>query len=135
MIRYSLTCSEGHDFDSWFASSAAFDTLSEAGRVACPSCGSARVSKALMAPGVGAGGGDAALSGAAPHPLELLRREIEAKSEYVGRDFASRARAMHEGAARARPIHGEARPAEARALIEEGVPIAPLPFRPRAKTN
>lgn len=67
--------------------------------------------------------------------LAALRAHVEAHSDYVGLDFAAEARAMHEGTAPARAIHGEARPDEARKLIEDGVPVAPLPFLPRAKAN
>jgi hypothetical protein len=49
--------------------------------------------------------------------------------------FAAEARAMHLGEAPERPIHGEARLDEARALVDEGVPVAPLPFLPRNRTN
>ncbi|RVV98968.1 DUF1178 family protein [Mesobaculum littorinae] len=67
--------------------------------------------------------------------LEELRRKVEASSDYVGRDFAAEARAMHDGSKPERPIYGEARTDEARALIEDGIPVAPLPFLPKRKTN
>ena len=67
--------------------------------------------------------------------LQALRRKIETSSDYVGLSFAEEARAMHEGTRPARAIHGEARPEDARKLIEDGVPVAPLPFVPRPKTN
>ena len=50
MIRYTLKCAKGHDFDGWFASAAAFDKLHAAGMVACTLCGATEVEKALMAP-------------------------------------------------------------------------------------
>jgi hypothetical protein len=67
--------------------------------------------------------------------LAALRRQVEENSDYVGLNFAAEARAMHDGALPERPIHGEARLEEARALLEDGVPVAPLPFLPRRKTN
>ncbi|MBD3765289.1 MAG: DUF1178 family protein, partial [Rhodobacterales bacterium] len=67
--------------------------------------------------------------------LAALRRQIEETSDYVGLNFAAEARAMHTGETPARPIWGEARPDEARALIDEGVPVAPLPFVPPRRTN
>ncbi len=87
-----------------------------------------------------------AASGQPPGPLSApaterekalaeLRRRVEENSEYVGMSFAAEARAMHDGEAPERSIWGEARPDEARQLIEDGVPVAPLPFRPRAKSN
>ena len=50
MIRYALACGDGHEFESWFANSAAFDKQKKRGLVTCPVCGSAKVDKAIMAP-------------------------------------------------------------------------------------
>jgi len=138
MIRYDLKCDKGHDFDSWFAGSAAYDRLSASGHVACPDCGSTKVAKALMAPAVASSAPSPSL--ATPRdPREAaladLRRKVEESSEYVGLSFAAEARAMHDGHVPERPIHGEARLDEARKLIEDGVPVAPLPFLPSRKTN
>ncbi|SPJ25260.1 DUF1178 family protein [Palleronia abyssalis] len=128
MIRYSLKCRRDHSFESWFKSADAFDTLLAEGRVECPDCGSTRVEKAPMAPRV---------SAKAPeeHPLARLRRKVEAESDYVGTSFASEARAMHTGDSPKRSIWGEAKPEDAKALVEDGVPIAPLPFIPKRKAN
>ncbi|MFS4582335.1 DUF1178 family protein [Phaeobacter sp. C3_T13_0] len=178
MIQYALKCAEGHSFDSWFQSAAAFDKLAAAGLVSCAQCGSTKIEKAIMAPRVRPGrnavssvgdsgprynGSSAAASasesqlpapsqntapkamagaGALSTPsgeLEAavaeLRRKIEKNSDYVGKDFASEARAMHLGDTPERAIHGEAKPEEAKALIEDGVPLLPLPFMPNRKTN
>lgn len=154
MIRYDLKCSEGHPFDSWFASSAAYDRLHHAGCVCCPVCGSTQIEKALMAPALrtaGAPDTPATAAGEAtaapdqapalpPAPqrqeaIAALKREIERRSEYVGLSFAKEARRIHAGEAPERMIHGEADLKETRALIEEGVPIAPLPFIPTRRTN
>lgn len=129
MIRYALRCAEGHSFDSWFASGAEYDRLHASALLSCAVCGDARVEKELMAPRVSAGGGAlSAPASPAEQALAELRRRVEAASEDVGRDFPDEARRIHAGEAEARPIIGEARPAEARALVEEGVPIAPLPW-------
>lgn len=151
MIRYALRCRSGHDFESWFRSAEAYDTLRAAGHVACPECGVSEVEKALMAPQVRPARRKAAAAPPAPAEapaaplsapaserearLAALRREIEAKSEYVGMQFAAEARRIHAGDAPERSIHGEARIEEARALVEEGVPVAPLPFLPARKAN
>jgi hypothetical protein len=146
MIRYDLKCPEGHDFDSWFQSAAAFDSLLTRGLVACPSCGSGKVEKALMAPSVRPSEKARAADVPADRPLSApanpveaalaeMRRHVEQNSEYVGLNFVTEARRMHTGDAPERAIHGEAKPEEARALIAEGVPVAPLPFLPRSKTN
>jgi len=130
MIKYTLDCPEGHRFESWFQSGAAYDGLRDRGLVTCPDCGRADVAKAIMAPSV-----KTAKRADAVEKLQALRAEVEANSDYVGRDFVSQARAMHLGDAPERAIHGEAKLAEAKALIDEGVPILPLPFIPKAKTN
>ncbi|MBF9059939.1 DUF1178 family protein [Rhodobacterales bacterium HKCCSP123] len=147
MIRYALKCAEGHSFESWFQSADAYEALASKGLVSCAVCGGAEVTKALMAPRVSAAEGaadgpvaahDRPLSAPA-HPAEqmlrALREHLKTTSTYVGGRFAQEARAMHLGETDERPIHGEASPAEARALIEEGVPIAPLPILPPDKTN
>lgn len=137
MIRYDLTCDQGHAFDSWFASAAAYDRLAAAGHVACPECGSSKVAKALMAPSVVARPerGLTAPRDAREAALAELRARIEAESDYVGLSFAAEARAMHEGRVPERAIHGEAKLEDARKLIEDGVPVAPLPWLPTRKAN
>lgn len=135
MIRYALRCDGGHDFDGWFRSSQAFDTMRAAGHVACTHCGSGAVEKSLMAPSVPVKSAAKPAENPAEAALAALRRQVEANSDYVGLKFVDEARAMHEGRAPGRAIHGEARPEDARKLIEDGVPVAPLPFIPRQKTN
>ncbi|MDF3852846.1 DUF1178 family protein [Paracoccus sp. P2] len=139
MIRYALRCEKGHDFDGWFRSSDGFESLRAAGQVTCTHCGSAQVDKALMAPRV-AQSRDEAPDLHSPRndheaALERLRRHVEENSDYVGMSFAAEARAMHEGLAPERAIHGEARLEEARKLLEDGIPVAPLPFRSRQRAN
>lgn len=145
MIRYALKCRDDHAFESWFQNAAAYDALAAAGHVACPVCGSADVEKSLMAPSVAVKSGATPAVPARPdlstpsNPLEeamtALRRQIEDKSEYVGMNFATEARRIHQGDAPERAIYGEARPDEAKKLIEDGVPVAPLPFLPGRKAN
>ncbi|MCU0801130.1 MAG: DUF1178 family protein [Rhodobacteraceae bacterium] len=139
MIRYDLTCDQGHAFDGWFQSAHVFDSLTAAGHVLCAHCGSAAVTKALMAPAVSSSNatprGLAAARTAQETALAALRAKVEAEADYVGTDFAAEARAIHTGTAPERPIYGEAGADEARALIADGVPVAPLPFMPTRKTN
>ena len=133
MIRYALRCENAHSFESWFGSGADFDRLQAAGHVACAICGSVAVAKDLMAPAVATSAERPLSAPASPaeQALAELRRRIEAESDDVGRDFVREARAIHDGEAPARAIIGEARPAEARSLIEDGIPIAPLPWSSR----
>ena len=143
MIRYSLKCEAGHGFESWFKGAEAFSALLTAGQLSCPVCGTVAVEKELMAPAVR----PARTAAASTRPdlsvpaseieakITALRRQIEENSEYVGMNFAAEARAMHSGETPDRPIYGEAKPEEARAMIEEGLPVAPLPFLPARKVN
>lgn len=139
MIQFSLRCDADHQFQSWFQSAAAFDKLFAAGLVSCVVCGSSSVEKALMAPHVQTARAKDMHPLATSHPAEQalaeLRRRIEEKADYVGPAFAREARDMHNGLIPERPIYGEARPEEARRLIEDGVPVAPLPFAPRRRSN
>ncbi|MGV8984991.1 MAG: DUF1178 family protein [Cypionkella sp.] len=136
MIRYTLKCSADHGFDSWFQSASAYDSLAAAGHVACPVCGVTAVEKSLMTPGVALGQAQLSVpQNDKEKAVAALRRKVEENAEYVGVDFVAEARKMHEGSAPERSIYGEARPEEAIKLLEEGVPVAPLPFMPTRKTN
>lgn len=133
MIRYSLRCTNDHRFEAWYSSGADYDRLIAAGHVSCVVCGTTGVEKDLMAPRLGGASQEterplSAPASPAEQALAEMRRRIEAQSENVGRNFAREARRIHSGEAPERSIIGEARPAEARALIEDGVPIAPLPW-------
>jgi len=141
MIQYTLRCDKDHSFESWFQSAAAFDTLKAKGHLTCAICGSPHVDKAVMSPRLGPG--RAVTPAEKPHPpaveadtaLQEMKAKIEANSDYVGPRFVDEARAMHLGDVPERSIYGEATPQAAKALIEEGVPVLPLPFMPTRKTN
>jgi hypothetical protein len=139
MIRYALRCSQDHRFDAWFGSSDDYDRLRAGGLVSCAVCGSTEVEKELMAPRVATIPSEAAPDLSRPaspaeQALAELRRKVESTSEDVGGRFAEEARAIHDGLAPRRSIIGEAKPAEARALIDDGIPVAPLPWS-RNRTN
>jgi hypothetical protein len=145
MIKYALGCERGHSFESWFPDSNSYDVQARRGLIACAECGSTRISKALMAPAVVGGKktSQRALETSAT-PVALLddrqqrlremarhlRKEIIANTDDVGSKFPEEARAIHDGEAPARSIRGQASLEEARALIEEGVGVLPLPFPP-----
>lgn len=140
MIRYALKCADGHRFDSWFQSAAAYDRLAAVGHVACAVCGTGEVAKDLMTPRVSPETKVPARALSQPaspaeQALAELRRKIEKDSTYVGDRFADEARKMHEGETPKRQIHGEARLVDAKKLLEDGIPVAPLPFPPRRSTQ
>lgn len=151
MIRYALRCERGHEFESWFQSSAAYDSQHRRGLVTCPACESTKVDKAIMAPRIARKG----KSRSAPEPvaapaqdassaslvmapqerelvakLKELRDHVLKNADNVGKKFPDEARKMHYGDVEHRAIYGEATAEEARALIDEGVEVAPLPVLP-----
>lgn len=155
MIVFDLKCyDQGHIFEGWFASSADYEMQRESGMISCPVCGDSHVRKAVMSPAIGAKSnqhsampthappeGERAIAlsnGTATAEMEQMQNliaklaEVQArllqKSEWVGRDFADRARAMHYGEEAPKQIHGEVAAHEARELIEEGLEVAPLPL-------
>jgi hypothetical protein len=128
MIRYQLACTSGHDFEGWFQSSEAYDKQAAAHQVACPICGSQSVDKAIMAPRV-AKRRDAV----PPDGRELLRRiraEVERRAEYVGTRFAEEARRIHFEEEAPRGIYGKATKSEVERLLDDGVPVLPVPALP-----
>lgn len=147
MIRFALKCSQGHSFDSWFKSNDAYDSLRAAGMVACAVCGVASVEKDLMAPTLSKGSKSPAGPALPPAPslsapaspaeqaLAELRKKVEANSDYVGSKFTEEARRIHNGDTPQRSIYGEATAKDAKEMIEDGIPVVPLPFMPGRKTN
>ena len=144
MIHYDLICEEGHEFDGWFSNSAAFDDQVRSGLVTCIHCGSVKVEKQLMAPGIPVKGNRKSEPPAKPilastfdprqqkivQAMRELRRAVEENSEYVGDKFAEEARKIHYEEAEKRGIYGETTPQDAQALVEEGIEIHPLPDLP-----
>jgi len=139
MIRYALQCEHGHEFEGWFGASSDYEEQHARGLMDCPMCGSKNVSKAIMAPAVS---GTKAQRAEAPPPqaqemmmqaAQAVRQHVEDNFDYVGDAFASEARAIHEGKSEARGIYGEASGSEVKKLIEDGVPVAPLPPAPAKK--
>lgn len=156
MIVFDLACKNaGHVFEIWFGSSVDYEDQKARGLVMCPYCGSTEVDKAVMAPNVTPKGNRRNEAPAAapvpaaanmPSPAEFKAMvsklaEVQARmldgSDYVGSRFADEARSMHLGEQESRPIHGQTSPEEAKALIDEGVPVAPLllPVRPPKSEN
>ncbi|MBC7312739.1 MAG: DUF1178 family protein [Rhizobium sp.] len=138
MIRYALICDKGHDFEGWFSESGDFDRQKASGYLSCPACGSLEVSKVLMAPSVSTARQKEAVHAlavtevqkAAMATLKEAVASIRANSEDVGDRFPEEARKIHYGEAEARGIIGEASIAEVKALVDEGIEIAPLPVLP-----
>ncbi|MGZ3347086.1 MAG: DUF1178 family protein, partial [Caulobacteraceae bacterium] len=137
MIRYALLCEHDHDFEGWFGASSDYEDQQARGLLECPVCGSKAVRKAIMSPAVAGTKAQTGVSGPPPEAREMMmqaaqavRQHVEDNFDYVGDAFASEARAIHEGRSEERGIYGEASGAEVKKLVEDGVPVAPLPQRP-----
>jgi hypothetical protein len=157
MIRYALACDKGHQFESWFADSAAYDKQAKRSLVACPHCGSTKVEKAIMAPRlagarkrkapVEAPVSDVTTPAAAPEAstpvammtpqeqelrgkLKELRDHLTKNADNVGAKFPDEARKMHYGETEHRSIYGVATADDAKELAEEGIAFHPLPILP-----
>jgi predicted amidohydrolase len=137
VIVFDLRCEgSGHVFEAWFGSSSDYEQQRARQLIQCPICGDGEIGKAVMAPRLASGSGqaDAQPMMSAPEAKQLLaamaamQKRLLSGSEHVGRRFADEARAIHLGEVEKRSIHGEATRAEAEALREEGVAVAPLPF-------
>jgi hypothetical protein len=157
VIRYALHCDKGHDFESWFPNSAAYDKQVKRKLVSCPACGSTKVEKAIMAPRLARADTSTALARTdvpAPAPaaneasetapvamispqeqefrakLKELRDHLISNSDDVGKQFPEEARKMHYGESEVRSIHGEASLEDAKELADEGIELFPLPPLP-----
>jgi hypothetical protein len=137
MIRFSLHCDNDHDFDGWFRSGEDFETQNKRGLVSCPTCHSAKVEKALMAPAVTTGRKAEKVALIASDEqrkmmamVKEMAENVRKTADYVGDKFAEEARKIHFGDAEARGIYGEATVEEARQLADDGVEFMPLPLLP-----
>ncbi len=140
MIRFSLHCDHGHEFEGWFRDNADFDRQSERKLVSCPVCNSPEIQKSLMAPAVSTSRSKEqvaiAMGEAQKQMLEQMRelsRKVRENADYVGDQFAEEARKIHFGETEARGIYGEASKEDVHSLIEDGVDVMPLPAFPEDK--
>ena len=147
MIKYTLVCEQRHEFESWFASSVAYDKQAKRGLVNCPTCGSPKVEKAIMAPRLSGArkGSSVAETPAAPvamlspqeqelrTKLKELREHITKNADYVGQKFPEEARKMHYGETDHRSFYGEASLEAAKELHDEGIELHALPILPDEK--
>lgn len=161
MIKFALVCEDEHDFESWFPDGAAYETQVKRGQVTCPVCNSSRIGKAIMAPALLARRRTGpppeppiAPSGSAPEPaadearpvallderqvalramMQHIRSKIVESTDDVGKRFPQEARKMHDGDIPTRSIRGEASIEDAKALIEDGIQILPMPILPEER--
>jgi hypothetical protein len=147
MILYQLQCDKEHSFEAWFRDSQAFDTQSKRKLLSCPTCGSSKITKALMAPRIGKSGRDnhpqttqhAPVESSfklTPEAVELKRKLKELQShiskecDYVGSNFAEEARKIHYGEVTPHGIYGETSSEDAKELVDEGIEFSSIPWVP-----
>ena len=133
MIRYTLKCNKGHQFDSWFSDSKSFEKLKNNGHLECAICSSKNVDKSLMVPRINSGRDEKKETLISPQSaiekeIAALKHKIKTTATDVGEKFSIEARAMHYGEKEEKPIIGKASLDEARDLAEEGIPFVPLPW-------
>jgi hypothetical protein len=129
-----LQCPGGHRFEGWFASADDFESQLSRKLVECPICGATEVSRLPSAPRLNLSGAAEPAQQGGPDVSELQARVMRAlrevldKTENVGDRFAEEARRIHYNEAPARNIRGVTTPEDARALVEEGIDVMPLPI-------
>ena len=133
MIKYTLNCNNGHQFESWFSNSASFEKLQKNRLLECTVCLSKEVEKSLMAPRITPDSVEKretliSAQTALEKEIKALKRKIKTTATDVGETFTIEARAMHYGEKEEKPIIGKATLNEARDLAEEGIPFVPLPW-------
>ena len=133
MIKYTLTCNNGHQFESWFSNSDSFEKLKKKGHLECAVCSSKEIEKSLMAPRITPNSRKKketliSAQSALEKEIKALKNKIKKTARDVGEDFPAEARAMHYGEKEEKPIIGKTTLEEARDLAEEGIPFAPLPW-------
>jgi len=137
LICFSLICEHEHEFEAWFRNNDDFDKQKKRGFVDCPTCGSHKIEKALMAPAVSTSRKQEKMALAmgeaqkqAMAQLKALAEKVRENADYVGDKFAEEARKIHFGETDPRGIYGEATPEEAQSLAEDGVEFMPIPSFP-----
>ena len=133
MIKYTLNCENGHQFDSWFSDSESFEKLKKRGHLECPICSSKKIEKSLMTPRITSDSEKKnktfiSAQSSLEKEIKALRKKIKATAIDVGENFPTVARAMHYGEKEEKPIIGKTTVDEAKDLAEEGIPFIPLPW-------
>ena len=133
MIKYTLICNNGHQFESWFSDSASFEKLKKNKHLECNICHSKEVEKSLMAPRITSDSVEkretlVSAQTALEKEITELKHKIKTTATDVGENFPMEARAMHYGEKEEKPIIGKTTLNEARELAEEGISFVPLPW-------
>ncbi len=142
---FDLCCGNGHAFEGWFSSDTDYHAQLHGGLLVCPLCADHGVVRMPSAPRLNLGsveasekseptqqkGMQASLMPSAQQlqqALMKMAREISATAEDVGERFAEEARRIHYQEAPERGIRGVTSTQEAQALVDEGIPVVPMPF-------
>ncbi len=140
MILFDLSCEKKHVFEAWFPSSSKFEEQRKKNLIKCPYCNSSKIKKSLMAPNININESrknvnsqviSTQYSKEIEKKIKELKSYINKNSEDVGKNFAEEARRIYYGETKSRSIRGETTLAEAKELIDEGVPVTKLPWGKR----
>tara|TARA_B100000902_G_C26782063_1_gene655562 strand:+ start:68 stop:499 length:432 start_codon:yes stop_codon:yes gene_type:complete len=140
MILFDLNCDNGHTFEAWFASSEEYEKQTKKKLINCPLCNSNKIKKALMAPNLkGTKKSNKNLEQKKAHEesrkinrkIKELKKFVEKNTEDVGKSFTEEAKKIYYGETKPRSIRGETTKEQAKELLEEGIPIAKLPWSSR----
>ena len=138
MINFNLICETCKtEFEGWFDNSKEFDKQKRKNLLLCPSCNSSSINKSLMAPNLSKkeNSKKSKLKKAMINDVNKYRKIIEKNFDYVGDNFTEEAKKIKYGETKDRPIYGEANIEQTKELIDEDIPVVPLPWSSSKKTN
>ena len=136
MIKYKLVCKNcGNCFDSWFASSKEYENLKKLKHVNCDNCNSLKVEKTLMTPSIFNSKKEKPVIyknkkyTKIKNTIKEYQKFIKNNFEYVGEDFAYKARSIHyNNKKKSKGIYGNATVKEVKELKEEGIDTEVIPW-------
>tara|TARA_B100000963_G_C22556558_1_gene639302 strand:- start:243 stop:665 length:423 start_codon:yes stop_codon:yes gene_type:complete len=135
MIKYNLTCKNGHEFISWFSNSSEFDNLKVKRLLECIYCSSKKIEKSIMSPMVSGGkikeNNEKNLKGRflkEKNELLKIRNYIEKNFEFVGNDLSKKVREVYYDKKTNKKIYGTATAEEREELAEEGIDLISIPW-------
>tara|TARA_A100001015_G_scaffold317542_2_gene434814 strand:+ start:552 stop:974 length:423 start_codon:yes stop_codon:yes gene_type:complete len=134
MIKYNLNCKKNHEFESWFSSSREFEKLKKNKMLECIYCHSSEVEKSIMSPTVLNTKKEKKKNEHKEEFVKIkkkllnIRKFVEKNFEFVGSNFANKAREIYYNKYKNKNIYGVATKKEEEDLLDEGVEITSIPW-------
>jgi len=142
MIVLNLSCEQGHHFEGWFPSSEAFENQCQRSLVSCTVCASTEITRLPSSPRISKGATEPIETKVTTGPTKeavatVLNAiaKIASECENVDQDFPDEVRKIHYGETAPRNIRGIATVEETLEMLEEGIPLLPLPVPPKGETH